>query len=433
VSAQLLATRGEPLCQLHGQHEHQVLRAPGAARSLLDRSGSIDDVGVRALRGERTQLLAQRDRLGGAADERARRLDLLAHECAEIDAIAPEGPDEIEQLLEEVAALTAILDAKDALSRAAATLDNDDGDEALSAADLLARALGVLPRSMEAHRDELSGLLERTRALSARLHVELGAADDDPGRLDWLNGRITGLQALVRKHGHSLADVLSERVALGAELERLEDDDVRSRELDDELGVLEAKLADAEAELLARRTVAAGGLAAGVQARLASLAMPQARFDVAVAGSAGEQVAFLFAGSDAFEPAPLADAASGGELSRVMLALTLASRSGASTMVFDEVDAGVGGATALSLASCLAEVARHRQVLVVTHLATVAAAATHHVVVTRGVTADDPTSVEVVDGDARVREIARMLAGDPDDAVALAHATALLTGDPVSS
>ena len=148
-----------------------------------------------------------------------------------------------------------------------------------------------------------------------------------------------------------------------------------------------------------------------------------------VEGSAGEQVQFLFAGSGAFEPAPLADVASGGELSRVMLALTLASPSRASCMVFDEVDAGVGGTTARTLAQCLAELAVDRQVIVVTHLASVAAVALHHVAVTRSDAPGGPASVRRLDGEDRVQEIARMLAGDPDDPVAIAHAIGLLSGD----
>jgi DNA repair protein RecN (Recombination protein N) len=156
--------------------------------------------------------------------------------------------------------------------------------------------------------------------------------------------------------------------------------------------------------------------------------LPHARFEVLVQGDAGEDVGFLFAGSGAFEPAPLADAASGGELSRVMLALTLATRAEVPCVVFDEVDAGVGGKTARSLAACLAELARDHQVIVVTHLATIAAAATHHLVVTRSATADGPAELRAVAGEDRIAEIARMLAGDAADPVALAHASALLDG-----
>jgi DNA repair protein RecN (Recombination protein N) len=199
--------------------------------------------------------------------------------------------------------------------------------------------------------------------------------------------------------------------------------------LEGRLAGLDGALHDEEASLLAAREHAAAALTTRVQDRLGALELAHARFDVHVEGSAGEQVQFLFAGSGAFEPAPLADVASGGELSRVMLALTLASPSRAACLVFDEVDAGVGGSTARTLAACLAELAFDHQVIVVTHLASVAAAATHQVVVARSETRGGPASIRQLDGEDRVEEIARMLAGDPSDPVAIAHATGLLAGD----
>jgi len=431
ASAQLLAARGEPLCQLHGQHEHLVLRTPDAARALLDRSGSIDDAHVRSLRAERRTLLAQRELLGGTAAERRRRIDLVAHEVAEIDAAAPVGPDEVDRLLVEVASLASTIDAKEALARAAEAIESD-ADEA-SAAGLMSAALAELPREVGEVRDELAELVERARGLAARLRRDLEALQDDPDRLDHLNDRIARLQGLVRKHGLTLGDVLARRDELAVELEGLRADDERSVALDGQLAAVEAALEEAESEVNARRHVAAASLSDGVRARLGPLALAHARFEVLVEGPAGERVSFRFAGSEAFEPAPLAEAASGGELSRVMLALTLASNAGAETMVFDEVDAGVGGVTARSLAACLAEVATSRQVVVVTHLATVAAAAAHHIVVTKPEAPGDPATVQAVSGAARVAEVARMLAGDPTDPVAITHAEALLAGDPAAS
>ncbi|HEV3213525.1 MAG TPA: AAA family ATPase [Acidimicrobiales bacterium] len=424
-SAQVLSERAEPLCELHGQHEHQVLRAPGSARALLDRAFEIDDAEVRERRAQRRALEATRARLGGSEAERARRLELLQHEADEIDGVAPDGVDEVERLQAEAAAVSSILESKDALHGAARALDGD-GDEA-SAAGLLVAALALVPRTLAAPRAQLTGLLEQARALSGELRHELEALEEDPERLDALNARIARLQALVRKHGAVLADVLARREALDAELVQLRADEARSKDLDDELARLARTLADAESAIRAERERAAVELGAAVTRRLPLLALPHARFEVLVEGDAGEQVQFLFAGTGAFEPAPLADTASGGELSRVMLALTLATRGDAGCVVFDEVDAGVGGKTARSLAACLAELAADRQVIVVTHLATVAAIAAHHLVVARAAGADGPAEVAVVRDSARVEEIARMLAGDPTDPVAIAHAEALLT------
>ena len=223
--------------------------------------------------------------------------------------------------------------------------------------------------------------------------------------------------------------MLERRSALEADLADLRDHDARAATIDGSLRDVDARLSLCEAALDADRRAAAARLGDAVRGQLTPLALPHARFDVAVAGPAGEKVRFLFSGTAAFEPAPLADAASGGELSRVLLALTLASDAGAPTMVFDEVDAGVGGATARALAACLAEVATHRQVVVVTHLATVAAVADHHFVVERSATPGGAASIRGLTGQDRVAEIARMLAGDPADPVALTHAEALLAGD----
>lgn len=427
ASAQVLAARGVELCELHGQHEHQVLRRPGAARVLLDRAGGIDDGEVQRLYAERRALLALRERLGGETAERARRLDIASHDRDEIDAVAPTGPDEIEELLAEGTCVGELVEARDALETAAGALDADSDEP--SAAQLVATALAALPRTLDAARESMTALLEQVREVRSELLESLQRVDDDPERLAALEARIGRLRDLVRKHGDSLGSVLDRRVALDTEIERLRTDEATAVELEGGLTALETRLSTEEAALRDARQRTATTLAARVQDRLGTLALGHARFEVTVEGSAGEQVQFLFAGSGAFEPAPLADVASGGELSRVMLALTLASPTKASCLVFDEVDAGVGGATARTLAQCLAELATEHQVIVVTHLATVAAAAAHQVVVTRSDALGDPALVRLLNGEERIEEIARMLAGDPHDPVAIAHASGLLAGD----
>ena len=232
ASAQSLAERAETLCELHGQHEHQVLRAPAAARALLDRAGGVDDAEVRALRARRRDLAVAREHLGGSAEERARRLELVAHELEEIDAVAPNGPDEVDRLLAEAASVSAILESRDALRAVAGTLDDD---EETSAAGLLAAARALLPRELEGRREELAALLDAVRELAGELRKELEAVEGDPARLEALNERIARLQALIRKHGQRLGDVLDRRVALGEELARLEGDEARSAGLDEEL------------------------------------------------------------------------------------------------------------------------------------------------------------------------------------------------------
>jgi DNA repair protein RecN (Recombination protein N) len=430
TSAKLLAERTTPFCELHGQHEHQVLRRPGAARSILDRAGGIDDVVVRRLRRELRELAEVRDRLGGDADARSRRAAMLEHELDEIDAVAPNGPGELDALVDEAVELTALVDARDALVRAVGTLDADgDGP---SATELVAAALGELPRSLDARRVEIAALLERLRIVAGELRRDVEQLAEDPHRLDQLNARITKLQDLVRKHGRSLADVLERGSALASELAALHADDERAGQVEAEVAVTRRTLELEEHALLEARRDAAVVLESQVQGRLQDLALAKAQFLVRVDGLAGEDVTFLFAGSAGLEPAPLADAASGGELSRVMLAVSLATRADGACMVFDEVDAGVGGATALALAACLRELASHCQVVVVTHLATVAALADHQVVVTADAEGRGSRAV-VVAGEERVRELARMLGGDAEHPDALAHARSLLVRDPAAT
>jgi len=427
ASAQVLSDRASELCELHGQHEHQVLRRAGAARVLLDRTAGIDDGDVQQLRAERRELVALRDRLGGESEVRARRLEVALHDRDEIDAVSPSGPDEIELLQEEATALAELVEARDALLAAAGALEAD-GDEP-SAAQLVGGALSALPRTLTAARESLTELMDQVREVRGELLASLQRIEDDPERLAHLDQRVGRLRDLVRKHGDSLSDVLKRREMLDDEVIRLESDDKIALELEGRLAGLHVRLGAEEASLLEQRERAAAVLTRSVQDRLGALALAHARFEARVEGTAGEQVQFLFAGSGAFEPAPLADVASGGELSRVMLALTLASPTRASCLVFDEVDAGVGGASARTLAACLAELATDHQVVVVTHLASVAAAAMHQVVVTKSETLGGAASIRQLDGEDRVVEIARMLAGDPTDPVAIAHAAGLLAGD----
>ena len=286
-SAQALSTIAAELCELHGQHEHQVLRRPGAARLLLDRTGGIDDAAVQGLRAQRRELLALRERLGGETEERARRLEIAIHDRDEIDAVAPAGPDEIEELQSDATILADLVEARDALLAAAGALDAD-GDEP-SATQLVSSALSVLPRTLESARASLTGLLEQVREIRGELLASLQRIDDDPERLSLLDQRIARLRDLVRKHGDSLLDVLERRAALDAEIERLEADEATAVELEGRLSVLELTLHAEQAALLDARLGAATTLASSVQDRLGSLALAHARFEVRVEGSAGER------------------------------------------------------------------------------------------------------------------------------------------------
>ncbi|MGA1438907.1 MAG: hypothetical protein ACO4CU_03710 [Ilumatobacteraceae bacterium] len=243
------------------------------------------------------------------------------------------------------------------------------------------------------------------------------------------------LTDLRRKYGDDLSDVMAFHAAAAARLGELVEYDRRAADLDRALtAAIDAERAEADWGGAARRR-AAPWLAEAVEARLRQLAMPEARIAVDVGGHAddhpGDDVRFLLAANPGTPLLPLNRVASGGELARAMLALRLVlseagTATGAGTIVFDEVDAGVGGAAAVAVGSALADLGRHHQVLIVTHLAQVAAAASAQLVVAKAVeNGSTSTTVRALAGDERAAEVARMLSGDDSEA-ALAHARTLL-------
>jgi DNA repair protein RecN (Recombination protein N) len=464
VPVSVLAELADDLLAVHGQADQLRLVRPAAQRAALDRYAGIDLTDFASAYAHWRQAAAElADRVGRAAELR-RETDLLTHGIAEIDAVAPQ-PGEAEELAE----LAARLGSADALTTAARTahdllvgdVDDPVGEER-DVSQLLGAASRVVGQQHGADRelDALSTRLTDLAGLAADLGAEFGAyaeqLDADPARLEQVESRRAELTGLIRKYCDepepSLAGVLHWADAARERLARIDVSDEAIAELRAAADHAAAAVAKQAAELSERRRSAAQRLAGAVSAELAGLAMPDARLDIAVtprpptAGLPalelrGEQVAVTADGADevalVLQPHPGAPAlplgrgASGGELSRVMLAVEvcLAGSDPVPTLVFDEVDAGVGGRAAVEVGRRLARLARQRQVLAVTHLAQVAAFADRHVVVDKpageaatGVTASD---VRVVDGEERIAELARMLAGS-DTSTALEHAAELL-------
>jgi DNA repair protein RecN (Recombination protein N) len=264
--------------------------------------------------------------------------------------------------------------------------------------------------------------------IASELRTIVETWDDDPQRLEAVQARRRQLADLYRKYGGDRAAVIEFAGTARERLERLNHAEEEAAALEVERRALEEELSAAELALLDARRKAAPRLAVAIEARLGDLAMAGSRFEVEVEESgAGEAVTFLLGANAGEGVRPLAKTASGGELARTMLALRLVAPGGPSTMVFDEVDAGVGGTAALALAKALREVGEHRQVLVVTHLAQVAAFANHHVSVRKLEEAGRvSTGSAPVSGPERVIEISRMLSGHPDSKRAQAHAEELL-------
>ena len=414
------------------QHAQQALLAPRAQRDALDRLLEEDGRAARerwreAWR-ERADLQADLDALHAAARERLQRRDLLDLQLREIDEANPVAGEE-DTLATEARRLRHVDGIRDALEGARGALDADDG--ALPALAAARRALDDAAR-LDADLEPLARDLRDAQAAASAILSELEVAGDrldaDPARLDAVERRIATLQRLFAKYGDGSAAVLAHREEVARERATLEADDARGDELAARIATLDAELETVGGRLTSARRAAADRFERDVAPLLERLALPGATLRIAVEPTTpgphgADAVRFEFAANPGEAVAPLAQAASGGELSRVMLAAWTLSGSDRTTLVFDEVDAGVGGEAAWAVGELLASLADRHQVLIVTHLAQVAAHADHHVVVgKRERDARTVTSLTPLEGDeARERELARMLAGHDGDA---ARATA---------
>ena len=461
VPVGVLAERASGLIDLHGQHAHQTLLAPGSQRDALDAYGGIDDTDLCEARSKRRTLLIDRAALGGDERARAREIDLLSFQLAELHAASLGDPHEDEKLAAEEDLLTGAQAHREALSGATEALAGDDG--VLTLLGTVRQLLGGKdPFAPEA--DRIRNAASDLDDVANELRSHLARLDDDPARLGELRERRHLLRQLRRKYGESIAAMLAFQAETQQRLDELHRHDERAATVDEELRHVAKAERRARDRIAKLRREVAEPFAASVREHLGRLALGNARFRVAVVTDheatdvggatdpdqsiADSKVVFEFSANPGTDLAPLAKVASGGELARVMLALQLAlinrgndspgalsrgsGSSALSALVFDEVDAGIGGETALSVGDALAELGSGRQVLVVTHLAQVAASADAQIHVRKTVEADvdgrpmTRTTVSTLSEGERVGEVARMLAGDPASPAALRHAEVLL-------
>jgi len=416
---------GEQLVDLHGQHAHQSLLSASVQRSALDRFGGVDLGPLQEAREAVRRIEAALAGLGGDERARARELDLLRYQVQELRAAGLSDEDEDARLDAEESALADAVAHQEAAAAATVALGTDGG---------AAEGLGVAIAAL-ADRAPFAEQEARLRALAAELQdvaAEVRAVgesiSDDPERLAAIRERRQLLHDLRRKYGETLADVLAYQSETEARLAELEDHDRRAAELDAERAAALARVAEAAAAVAEARRAAAGPLAEAVQGHLAELAMAKARLEVSVGGEdPADDVQLLLAANPGAPLLPLAKVASGGELARTMLALRLVLSSGPATLVFDEVDAGIGGEAAVAVGRALARLGEAHQVLVVTHLPQVAAFAEAHVRVTKRSDEDRTVStLEHLDDAGRVDELSRMLSGLPGSETAREHAAELL-------
>lgn len=419
-----LSDHGQELVDLYGQHSHQSLLKASVQRAALDQFGQVD---TRQLASVEDQLRANEVALaemGGDERTRAREIDLLRHQWAEIDAAGVDDPDEEDRLGREEDLLA---DASAHREAAAAVVEllGTDGTAVESLSAALHQLRGRQPFAELGNR--LHGVVAELADIVAEVRSLAEGIEDDPAHLQYLRERRALLRELRRKYGDTLAEVLAFGQDAADRLADLERHEQRAEALEAERSHLLAERTRHRSEVLAARQKAAPKLAQAVEAHLAELAMASARMEVAVAGEAGSDVSFRLAANRGHDPQPLAKVASGGELARAMLALRLVLSAGPSTLVFDEVDAGIGGDVAKVVGASLAGLAGDHQVLVVTHLAQVAAFADHHVAITKSEHRDATVSeASVLDPEERVVELSRMLSGSPDSSSARQHAAELL-------
>ncbi|HTP19807.1 MAG TPA: DNA repair protein RecN [Solirubrobacteraceae bacterium] len=444
---------GSALLSFYGQHEHRKLMLSAVQLDVLDGYCGLSHGSLRASVAEAYRLVRKLEERFAEVSEvaagRERELDLLAYELDEIESVAP-GEEEASELAVERDRLRHLETLRGAAFGGAEAISPEDGSS--GAAELLAHAAGQLLLAADID-PALAGLAERVQALGEEAHDLSGALrsyglelDSSPGRLEEVEERLALFARLERKHGGSIADVLAHAERCRARREELERAEIALSEVEASLGEARAEVDRLAGELSARRREAAPALAAAVRERLTELAMPDAEFDVEVrprpegCGARGaDEVSLVIAPNPGMPAGPLREIASGGELSRVMLAiLSVAHSSGGEggsaestgagpLLVFDEIDAGIGGHTARAVGEHLRALAEGRQILCITHLPQVAAMAARHFTIAKDTSAVPArTTVSTLGGDDVVGELVRMLGAAEGDRAASRHARQLL-------
>ena len=427
---------------LHGQHEHQALLSPARHAGYLDRF--IGTPALSALDRYRTAWSAARDaraaldELERALSDRQERSDYLRFQIADIDGVGPAAgeDDDLNARLPRLRHAER-LTAAAGMARSALRDEGGASDSLSAAISALASVPGLDPQ-LDASAATIERLDVEVQEVATSLRAYADAIEHDPAVLDETERRLRQLSDLKRKYGPSLADVIETRARAARELELLDAGDAGLARAGELVDAAERALTEAAEALGAVRAEAVASFVTRLREAASELALPHATFAVARTplprdgwtADGPERLEFLFAASAGEEPRPLAKVASGGEVSRVMLALksVLGSADAVPVLVFDEVDVGIGGASALAVGRQLASVGTQHQVLVITHLPQVAAYSDSHIVVSKETSGGrSVTTARPVEGDQRVAELARMLSGGRAETGA-AHARELLLG-----
>jgi len=451
VAASVLREVSENLIALHGQSDQVLLRDSGKQLELLDRAGGEPVASVKtryqvALR-EYRKLRKERDKLQASESDQQARIFVLEQGIKEISALSLTQGEDV-QAAQKISVMRNVDDLNGTVGRVRELLTgvSNSGQElrAASVLDQMGEAskslehAGELDTEVSSHLGRVVSLITEISDLDSDLGYYLAALGSDPQELADLETRVSHLSAIKKKYGPALAEVLDWNVQAELELAGILARDSRLEELEEQISAALKVATQRVEELTQARATTAGQLEGGIEAELGGLAMPfaQMRIELEVeedpelwSRSGRDRATFMLAAHEGAKFLPLSRTASGGELSRVMLAIevALAGEHPVPTMIFDEVDAGIGGGVAVEVGRRLAALAKHTQVIVVTHLPQVAAFADRHLVVEKVAQSHSvETSIAVVQGEERVREITRMLSGLPDSEHGGAHALELL-------
>jgi DNA repair protein RecN (Recombination protein N) len=440
ASASDLRELGGALVAFFGQHEHRKLTLAAAQLDLLDGYAGPEQLELRARlaasHARVRELGRELEELRRRAGARDRDLDLLAFEIQEIEELGPSEAEERDLLAERerLQRLDGLLAAALTGAEAIAPEEGRGVGELLAGAERQAADVAGVDPALDALAERLAALRIEAEDLGAELRRYADSLEGEPGRLEQVEERLDVYDRLKRKHGGSIAAVLEHAERCRAERARLEGAEVAIERAEAELAQAEGERAELAARIGKARRKAAPRLAAAVREELAALAMEDCSFEVELTAreeigpTGAERVELMLAPNPGVPAAPLRETASGGELSRVMLALmTVAGTDGSGTLVFDEVDAGVGGQTARAVGERLRALGDERQVLCITHLPQIAALASSHFRIEKS--ADDELAlarVEALEGDGVVAELCRMLGAEASDAGARRHAQELL-------
>ena len=444
VPAATLSELAGHLLTIHGQNDQLRLMAPEQQLAALDRFDPAIQAKLDAYREAYTAWRSAAKELKERTEKRlelAQEVDRLQFAIDEIDAVAPQAGED-EELVATINRLQDVDALREAAETALVAIDGADavggvGGEEEPASDLIGRAQAALEGASDQELRDLGARLGEVAGVLSEVSAELGSytsgLPSDPEELERYLQRQQEIKGLTRKYAPDAAGVVAWRDKAGARLAKIDTSEGAVEKLKAKVAELERAMRKHAAALTKARTKAAGKLGEAVTEELHGLAMPKAQLSVNVTQAqygrdGADAVEILLAPNSALEPKPLATSASGGELSRVMLALEviLSESSSGATLVFDEVDAGVGGRAAVEIGRRLARLARGNQVIVVTHLPQVAAYADTHLHVSKDIGDVAVTSgVAALQKDERIEELARMMAGMDDSDTGRAHAAEL--------